>query len=185
MKFKKQYCIIFFLSLVACVNAQKRDYLVIKEKDTVFYERVQYNSHHGIKVTKNGETKKIYNSKEFVSGFDSKKNIHFETVKNPFSWYSYKPDLILYLRRIVDGKIKIFVEYHSQTGNDYFISKDGSELERIYRGFGLKLKEDVSIRLKEYISDNETAVKEMDILISKKPTHEMILEFINNYNNSY
>ncbi len=178
---KKVYSLILVISSFN-LNAQSSDFIVTKNLDTIYGQiiRVYWNA---LKFKKNDKkTKYQAVNNELKECYWAKKSLAYELVKPPIEWNLTGERV--FLERKINGKIKLFVDY-SDSGNSWFISKDDSKLKILYGGWGLKLKGEKLKMFKDYISDNEKALKEFDALISGKQNYDSISRFIDNYNSSY
>ena len=187
MKILKSLIIVIFCFSTLC-NAQKTEYLVLENNDTIYGRKLIFKGKStGLKIEKN---KIIYNDSLIKGYYESRYKSYYEKVLSPFSWDYRKPNKMVFIKRLTnEGKIKLYYEA-SGSGTTYFvnlfISKDGSKLKELPTGGGFGrmkfAKKSTYEELKPFIKDNKEILVELDTI---KPTKDAFIKLINKYNESF
>ncbi|MCF7569680.1 hypothetical protein L3X37_15135 [Sabulilitoribacter arenilitoris] len=172
-------------------NAQKKDYLVLKNNDTIYGEKLIFNRKGtGVKVGKN---KTIFPDSLIIGYYDSHYDSPHELVISPLPWDKDKPGKKAFIRRLINGKIKLYYELLNPTPGAYYgfyISKDTSKLKyiadcknyNIRQRVLIKNKEEIIEILRKFVSDSPKVNVILDTISTKKFDLKEIVEI---YNSSY
>lgn len=173
--FKVLIVIAYFFTLLS--NAQKTEYLVLENNDTIYGEKLIFNR-KGI-VVKNGKNKTIFNVSVIKGYYQNKRKRYNEKVLSPFPWDS--PGDKTFLTRLSnEGIIKLYIEYgNSQFPSRYWISKNNSNLKFLTGGWGKFGTKDTYSILKEYFSDKNEINEKLETIVLKQKS---LIELINEYN---
>jgi hypothetical protein len=166
--------IILFISFKT--YSQNINYLVTKNNDTLFGEKVIIRKNK-IGILKSGNTI-FYNDTLLIGYFKTSFNLdgesYYERVQSP----SGQPGAKMFMKRKINGRIKMY-STPTQNGSYYYISKNNSELVLIPSGQLKFRKESTYIVLKKYIEDAPIILDKIKTIGNKQSDFENL---INEYN---
>lgn len=173
--------ILFSISFYAVSqNEQGKEYILTFERDTI-YGKTSLRAFYGFKfIDENGVESEIKPDEiyEFYLADGIWPNTYFESVILPGSMENR-----VFLKRLIDGKIKMFVEsieLEEQMYVTYYLSKNNSKLIRTNIGQPF-MKKKSHQQVRKLISDNEEIINEFDYLKGKISVIKTIIEKYNDY----
>jgi len=160
-------------------NAQKTVYIVTNNNDTIYGKKILYKK--DMKGIKKGKEKIFHNIDSILGYYASSYSIYsyFEKVPSPHSWD--KPGAEAFVRRVINGKIKMYTE-PTQNGYYVYISKNNSKLVLIPTGQLKFRKKTTYEKLKKYIEDDPQILNELNTIGAKRIDFENL---INKYNSNF
>lgn len=173
--------IVFFLVYLKG-NAQKKEFIVTNNNDTIYAEKI-YARIDYIKIKNEGKKIK-YDIKNIKSYYKSKYNSHFIKISSPVSWWLYEEDI--FIKRLTNGRIKLLHFFEGRGTNftqAFFLQKEGvnlTELSTSQFKFGTK---SVYQEIRKFVNDDSDILSELNS--SKKIKKESLIELINKYNSKF
>ncbi|WBX78169.1 hypothetical protein PG911_07925 [Tenacibaculum ovolyticum] len=160
--------LIGILFATSILNAQDSDYVITKNKDTI-YGKINWNFHY---IITSKEKKKLKLTSNTINEcYIHKKNIFFES--NGFNEYGKSN----FRKRIVSGKINIYASILGETTTQYFVKKNDSSFV-LFTNFLFHNKKRHKLTRK-LIKDRLSIVREFDKMKGNIKNIKYIIEKYN------